>query len=134
MDTGDSRILSGKREAEITTSCPSDEAGMKSIARSAPALLAVSSWVSYPTELNINTTGVLSTVNLKTPFSLVKVPEELPFTTTDTEGTGSLVILLRTVPEMATVCAKPAIAKTFTTSKASIKRQFFLIYGNFNLE
>ena len=37
------------------------------------------------------------------------MPAELPFAITETEGTGSLVTLLRTVPEMATFCAKQAI-------------------------
>ena len=105
IDTGDSRILSGTREAATTTSSPR----VKEVANSTEIIsllvFTTTSLLAYPTEEKTKVIGSFITVeNLKFPLSSVKVPVELPFTVTDTAEIASLDLPFDTLPATVVDC------------------------------
>ena len=57
--------------------------------------------------------------------------EEDPLITTDTAGTPSFEVELRTVPLMVTVCAKACKENNAVIRQAAVKRRLLLILDNF---
>ena len=98
--TGDSNILSGKRDAETTTSCANAETASKVTAIFSEADDTCTSLSAYPIEVMSKVAGYfMFPVNLKFPLSSVKVPMFDPFTTIVTAETFSLLLLF-TLPVM----------------------------------
>ena len=97
METGDSKIRSGTREAATTTSSPKTKFGSTAMFTLVP--LYKTSLLLKPTELIINVKGGFwLVVNLKFPLSSVKVPELLPFMVTETAERASFDLLFVMLP------------------------------------
>src|ERR1700733_7125574 len=102
-ETGDSRIRSGTRLAEMTTSVPRSEAVLKSTWTGVDALLTVTSCVSKPMDEKMRTNGGCRVVvSRKLPLSSVNVPAAEPLRVTETAGIFSLLIEFCTLPVMVT--------------------------------
>src|SRR5687768_15967598 len=96
--TGDSRIRIGTLVADTTTSSPWLNMGTKSTCILSVGVVTAISCNSYPMEDKMIVAGKLLMDRRKKPFSFVKVPLLLPFTITETAGTGSLVMWFFTIP------------------------------------